>query len=90
MTAHFITDAVFCYSQIFIKCWTKRKQTEWITYLKDVANNQGEWSHLLVERYRTCARSLLLFVWKQPCCHHTVVIFRTFSFLSVSYLKFVY
>lgn len=27
--------------QIFIKCWTKRRQKEWITYLKDVASNQA-------------------------------------------------
>jgi hypothetical protein len=85
-----VTAAVFCYRQIFIKCWTKRKQKEWITYLKDVTSNQGEWSDLLVECYRKCGGSSLLCAWKQQCCHHTVVIFRNFSFLSVSYLKFTY
>ena len=90
MTSHFITAAVFCYRQIVIKCWTKRRQKEWITYLKDVASNQGEWSHLLFEHSRKCRGLSLLCVWKQQCCHHTVVIFRTFLFLSMSYLKFTY
>ncbi|XP_021931643.1 phospholipase D1 isoform X2 [Zootermopsis nevadensis] len=27
--------------QIVIKCWTKRKRKEWITYLKEVASNQA-------------------------------------------------
>jgi hypothetical protein len=83
-----VTVAVFCCRQIFIKCWTKRKQKEWITYLKDVASNQGEWSHLLFEHYRKYGGSSLLCVWKQQCCHHTVAVFRSsFFFLSLSYLK---
>ncbi|XP_069675319.1 phospholipase D1 isoform X1 [Periplaneta americana] len=28
--------------QIVIKCWTKRKRKEWLTYLKDIANNQAK------------------------------------------------
>lgn len=28
--------------QIVIKCWTKRRQNEWITYLKDVTSNQAQ------------------------------------------------
>jgi len=94
MTSHLsvmpVTAAVFCYRQIFVKCWTKRRQQEWITYLKDVASNQGEWFHLLIECYRKFEGSSLLCVWKQQCCHHMMAVFRTSVFLSVSYLKPIY
>lgn len=41
-------------SQIVIKCWTKRKQNEWLTYLKNVDNNQAQ-SFIQKKRFNSFA-----------------------------------
>jgi hypothetical protein len=37
-----------CSRQLVIKCWTERNRKEWIEHIKEVTDNEGEWSCLII------------------------------------------